>query len=297
MKIGKTFSVIAWALGLIAFSASANAASTIVMSVANSSPRRTAFRNDGGFRTVAVIRVANTGDAVGRVGVLEFDKIGMSLIAVEILGVSTSSSYDPASSRAAIWLERGLDLAPGESVLVTVRGLLLPDAKEASCAVRGFGGDFGRGEIVGRPASHALVEELKPEGIGNTSLRAMTTASQPAVLGFVVKGDEYRGVPVLIRAVGPGLKRFGVSSSLEDPLLKLFDASGAVLVENDDWRGLESDFAAAGAFPLEKGSRDAAVIVWLMPGAYTVSVKGFGAGQGEVLIETYQLDSANYGKG
>jgi hypothetical protein len=80
---------------------------------------------------------------------------------------------------------------------------------------------------------------------------------------------------------------------MTDPLIKLIDQRGNTIAENDDYpNDLQAIFASAGAFPLEQ--LDSAMMVWLMPGSYTVEVKGFGTGQGEVLIESYQLPT-NYG--
>jgi hypothetical protein len=112
-----------------------------------------------------------------------------------------------------------------------------------------------------------------------------------------VKGDKNRGYPVLVRAVGPGLKKLGVANVLADPLLKVYDSNGQVYNENDDWdSGLSEVFAQVGAFGLDKGSFDSAFITYLVPGTYTAQVKGFGTGTGQVLIEVYQLPITN-GKG
>ena len=44
---------------------------------------------------------------------------------------------------------------------------------------------------------------------------------------------------------------------------------------------------AAGAFPLPVFSKDAALVVTLSPGLYTVVVRGVGNAFGAVLIEVY----------
>ena len=55
-------------------------------------------------------------------------------------------------------------------------------------------------------------------------------------------------------------------------------------------RALAGAFAAAGAFPLDPGSEDAALIVTLPPGGYTVAVSGTGGAAGNALLEIYDLD-------
>ena len=62
---------------------------------------------------------------------------------------------------------------------------------------------------------------------------------------------------------------------------------------NDNWGSsatLQAAFAAAGAFALPAGSNDAAVLVRLPPGGYTVVVSGVGNTTGVALVEVYDLD-------
>jgi hypothetical protein len=106
-------------------------------------------------------------------------------------------------------------------------------------------------------------------------------------LGFVIGGVGERRV--LVRAVGPGLVPLGVSGAVADPRLALF-AGPAPLGENDNWSGDAVAAAAAqvGAFPLPAGSRDAALLASLPPGAYSVQVAGVGGATGLVIVEIYE---------
>jgi hypothetical protein len=45
-----------------------------------------------------------------------------------------------------------------------------------------------------------------------------------------------------------------------------------------------------GAFDLESGSTDAAILVVLMPGSYTAIASGVGGTSGNVLIEVYEVE-------
>ena len=65
------------------------------------------------------------------------------------------------------------------------------------------------------------------------------------------------------------------------------------ITANDNWGGaaaLQTAFAQAGAFALPNGSNDAAVVVRLPPGGYTVVVSGVGNTTGTALVEIYDLD-------
>ena len=71
---------------------------------------------------------------------------------------------------------------------------------------------------------------------------------------------------------------------------------GAVVADNDDW-GLASNvgdiaaaFGSTGAFNLAADSRDAALLVTVQPGSYTVVVSG-GDGPGVALAEIYDAST------
>jgi hypothetical protein len=99
---------------------------------------------------------------------------------------------------------------------------------------------------------------------------------------------------VLIRAVGPSLAPLGVSGALANPQLKLFTQAGDELATNDNWPTAAkwaAVFAAAGAFPFPTGSRDAALVARLAPGAYTVQASSTDATRGVALLEIYDVPS------
>jgi hypothetical protein len=108
--------------------------------------------------------------------------------------------------------------------------------------------------------------------------------------GFVVGGATARNV--LVRAVGPtlGAAPFGVPGVVADPQLALFSGQTKI-AENDNWGGgaaLTAAFSQVGAFALPAGSKDAALLVNLQPGNYTVQVSGTGGTSGIALIEVYE---------
>ncbi len=129
----------------------------------------------------------------------------------------------------------------------------------------------------------------------NISTRGEVTAGEGALIGgFVVTGNAPKRL--LVRGVGPGLAAFGVSGVLADPRLRVF-RQAELLGENDNWSTVPAEAAVtagaardAGAFALPPGSRDAAVILTLAPGAYTAQVTAAdGSGTGTALIELYEL--------
>lgn len=107
------------------------------------------------------------------------------------------------------------------------------------------------------------------------------------IVGFSLSGEGPK--QLLVRAVGPKLNSFGVPRVLADPKLEVF-AGATKLAENDNWDApLGPVFRATGAFALDVGSRDAALLVTITPGSYTAQVRGADGGVGEALVEIYEI--------
>ncbi len=126
-----------------------------------------------------------------------------------------------------------------------------------------------------------------------STLGFVGTGEDVLTAGFVISGTAAKRL--LIRAIGPGLAPFGVTGVLPDPQLGLIAAGKSEpLATNDNWPdlpNLRAAFAAAGAFALTAGSGDAALVITLEPGAYTVIVSGVdGLRTGNALVEIYDLD-------
>jgi len=128
----------------------------------------------------------------------------------------------------------------------------------------------------------------------NVSVRNYAgSGSESLIAGFVVDGNQPKRL--LIRGIGPGLGLFGITGYLADPRLDLYESVGGSNVlraSNDNW-GDESGVAAAassaGAFGLTAGSKDAAIVITLPPGAYSAIASGVAGGTGEAMVEVYEL--------
>jgi sugar lactone lactonase YvrE len=124
----------------------------------------------------------------------------------------------------------------------------------------------------------------------NVSARSQVgTGNDMLFAGFTITGTGFK--TVLIRAVGPTLGVFGVTGTLSNPQLELFSGVTKIF-DNDDWGGdvrMTTAFASVGAFALPPASKDAALLVTLAPGSYTVQVSGVGGTTGVALVEVYEL--------
>jgi len=128
--------------------------------------------------------------------------------------------------------------------------------------------------------------------IVNLSARAScSTGTDALIAGFVVSGGAKQ---MLIRGVGPGLSTLGVTGVVDFPQLELY--SGSTLVQsNDKWNGtaaLEAAISQTGAFPLNPGSNDAAVLAPLTAGAYTAEVVSGDGDTGLAMVELYDDDAS-----
>jgi hypothetical protein len=134
-------------------------------------------------------------------------------------------------------------------------------------------------------------EATTPARLINISNRgAVGTGSNVMIPGFVISGDAARAV--LIRGVGPTLADYEVLDFLQDPRLVLFQGT-QIINTNDDWQDApnadEIEIAAGlvGAFSLNDGSKDAALLTVLPPGSYTTVAEGDDGGVGTALVEVY----------
>jgi hypothetical protein len=112
--------------------------------------------------------------------------------------------------------------------------------------------------------------------------------------GFIITG----GVPkrVLLRGIGPSLTHFGVPDVLLDPVLELRGCTAQVCipeaivnVTNDNWRDTQEDEIQATGIP-PTDNAESAILVTLVPGAYTAVIKGKNNSSGVGLIEVYDLN-------
>lgn len=127
----------------------------------------------------------------------------------------------------------------------------------------------------------------------NVSARTRVGNGSELIAGFVIGGSTSK--TLLIRVNGPALIPFGVTGVLNNPRLQVTNMSNnTVVAQNDDWAG-DPNIITAGssvfAFPIADGaSKDAAVLVTLPPGNYTVQVGSADGGSGVALIEVYEVN-------
>jgi hypothetical protein len=158
---------------------------------------------------------------------------------------------------------------------------------------------LGMHATEGRKLTHIFSSSsgaAKEHSIVNIStLAKVNSGSDALVSGFVISGATNR--TVLVRGIGPTLSAFGVSDALAQPLLSVYQGD-RLISSNSAWAGVNRAAAApltdafdrAGAFRLaSEDSRDAALVLSLPPGAYTVQVRSGNGAAGTALLEVYEL--------
>jgi hypothetical protein len=154
-----------------------------------------------------------------------------------------------------------------------------------TAVVRGNGNSTGLGLVE--------VYDLDQTGasqLANISSRAFVEGGNNVVIGGFTLGGTNGSPQIIIRAIGPSLKKLGIASPLPNPTLELRDANAALLAFNDDWRdnpAQASQIIGAGAQPQD--DLESAIAAALPPGPYTAIVGGKDGATGIGLVEVYNL--------
>jgi|GEM_PF-1345313 len=204
-----------------------------------------------------------------------------SLLSTAYAGQLTLSWNDNSDNEEGFKIERSLDGSSFEQIatvavnVATYTDDTVEDNQSYTYRVRAFNqfGDSGH--------SNTASGESRPVG-------------DVTIAGFVVTGDTPKRL--LVRAMGTELEKSGVSNTLGDPRLKIFQSTseGSVLIsENDDWQE-EADIAVeaairSGAFGFDEGSKSSAKVIWLDPGLYTAVAESSDSSTGVVLVEVYEV--------
>jgi hypothetical protein len=129
----------------------------------------------------------------------------------------------------------------------------------------------------------------------NLSTRGVVSIGDNALIGgFIVTGPEPK--TIVLRALGPSLGRYGLSHTLRDPVLKVYNSSRTLIATNDNWQSdpHNADIKKNGLAP--SNLLESATLQPLTPGAYTVIVAGKDSIPGTGLVELYDLSTRSNSK-
>ena len=127
--------------------------------------------------------------------------------------------------------------------------------------------------------------------LGNISSRAVVGEGDDIIIGgLIISGSADK--TVVIRGIGPSMTALGVEGALANPMLRLFDSSGTMIDNNNNWETHDN----ASLIPEDlqpTNPLEPAIYTTLAPGAYTAHVLGVGADPtGIGLVEIFEVEDA-----
>lgn len=134
-----------------------------------------------------------------------------------------------------------------------------------------------------------------PARLANVSVRARSgLGDEVLIVGFFLQGAGTK--ELLLRGVGPTLESYDVDGVLADPVLWLGSQTTGPISSNDNWGADAAQVTAVatrvGAFALDAGSLDAALVASLPAGGYTARIEDKSGGVGVALGEAFDGDLA-----
>ncbi len=109
------------------------------------------------------------------------------------------------------------------------------------------------------------------------------------MIGGIIAREGQANVEIVVRAIGPQLRRNGVFDAMEDPTLQLRDVNGTLLASNDDWFDNYEQFRGTLYELAPYNSSESAMRVSLPAGLYTAIVRSKDGSGGSALVEFYDL--------
>lgn len=138
------------------------------------------------------------------------------------------------------------------------------------------------------------IDPTKSDAVANVSNRGFTGSGEKTLIaGFIVTGGQPRSL--VVRALGPSLAAGGVQQFATNPKLDVFNASGQRVAANTDWKTDTRSTQLSQSYPSLAPSNDkeAALLLTLMPGSYTLQGSNEDGSDGVMLLEAYDADSGS----
>ncbi len=247
---------------------------------------------------------AGTYDLVATNGLGSTTSAGAVLLFPSLLTVPTVLQA-PVNQSALVGLPASLSVtatgAPAPTFQWRRNGVPLPGATASTYQVGVVQeGDAGSYDVVVTNLKGSVVSSsatLTVQGRPVIWTARLALGSGDAVGTFTLEGSAPKRL--LVRAVGPTLGTFGVADPVADPKLEIYNTAGQLVAANDDWSahadqpGLISATAAAGAFALPAGSKDAVVLRSYAPGTYFARTSAASGAGRIILLELYDAEPAS----
>jgi hypothetical protein len=227
--------------------------------------------------------IGNNDDAT--IGPMTGDQIGTNATAIDPVLGPLQDNGGATFTHALLSGSPARDKGHSSGFSTDQRGFPRPvDNPLVANAAGGDGSDIGAFERQEVAIARSL----------NLSTRArVQTGDNILIGGFIITGTSPK--PVVLRALGPSLTASGVPAGevLNDPLLELRGASGALINSNDNWKDSPERPQIEGTLFQPTDDREAVIKTTLPPATYTALVRGKNGGTGVGVVEIYDLDQAS----
>ncbi len=226
--------------------------------------------------------------------------VGPTLAAFNVTGVHPDPRLTVRATSGSVQ-QTNSDWAPSAEMDAAVKrtgAFQLPLASKDAALLAELPVGGYTAQIEGPDSGIALVEiydadATRSSKLVNVSARVhLGSGADVLIAGFSVSPGAAK--TLLIRGIGSTLKLYGITDAVTRPRIKLFRQSdGAVLSAAEGWTDtseMAQAFQRVGAFPLQAGTGDAAMLVTVDPGLYTVQLSNLDGTAGVGLIEIYDAD-------
>ena len=220
--------------------------------------------------------------------------VSSTLTGTGLLADPFLSLYNNAGAQIAFNDNWGGNTTLSDAFTAVGASALATDSKDSAIlAILNPGTYSARVTGVGGTTGTALLEvydTADAHRMPYLSNRANVAAGTTNTTSFQI-GPSTGTKVVLIRALGVG-GGIGTAVAHPNPTITVKNVSGTVLGTNDNWAtssALTAATAAVGAMPL--GTNDAALLLTLTNGIYSVETSGVGTTAGVVLTEVFAVDS------
>ena len=212
------------------------------------------------------------------------------------VAVSTNDNWGtPASNANAVIAANAATGAFALTATTSLDAAVVTSLKAGSYTVQVAGKNGVSGNVIAEVYDNTPTNSytIATPRLLNLSCLEQVSAGGILSAGFVIGGNTSE--QVLIRVSGPTLAGapFNLTGTIPDPKVTIFNSSSAILATNSGWGGnaaITAANSAAGAFQFANGtSKDSAVLITLLPGAYTVQATSVSGTAGITLIEVYEV--------
>ena len=147
--------------------------------------------------------------------------------------------------------------------------------------------------VDGAENNIALVEAYdldsnNPPNLANISTRAsVDTGDGQMIAGLIVGGMTEKSIA--LRGLGPSLASASITNPLPNPTLTVVNSSGVAVAQNDDWQTDPSAGAIQAVGLAPSNPLESALVIAVVPGAYTAILSDASGSSGVGLVEVYNV--------